>query len=173
LTPETGETGVESTSTQPTAVVQIPVSGEESTVTPASPGSLTNGTAPAVKPTDTINPSPRCARATSEFLEAIRDGISDIDLNYTVETGWAVQSNEAEELWFVAAKVYGDDIEPEGTLPGVWGLATGPDGSIDVYAINELAKDYSFTLWGEDSDPVLTMVSDGAQDAYNCALIRN
>ena len=171
--PELSETSLVSTPTQTSAVAQIPISGGESTSTPASPATPTKGISPTVKPTNTTNPSASCAPAISEYLEVIREVIFDLDYNYTVKTGWAVRSNEAEDLWFVAAKIYGDDTGSGGTLPSVWGLFTYSDGYIDIYAINDIAQDYSFTLWGEDSDPELSMQSDGAQSAYDCALSRN
>ena len=169
--PESSETGVLSTPTQSTAVAQIPISGGESTST--SPGALTKVVSPTIEPTNTTSLSKGCAPATSEYLEVIREVIFDIDFNYTVETGWAFQSNEAEDLWFVAAKIYGDDIESGGTLPGVWGLFPYSDGYIDIYAINDVAQEYSYSLWGEDSDPELSMESNGAQSAYDCALSGN
>ncbi len=173
LTPESSETGVVSTPTQPTAVAQIPISGGEPTSTLASPATPTKVASPTIKPTNTTTPSGSCTPASSEYLDAIREAIFDSDYNYTVETGWTVQSNVAENLWFVAAKIYGDDINSGGTLPAVWGLFPYSDGYIDIYAINDIAQEYSYTLWGEDSDPVLSMQSDGAQSAYDCALSGN
>lgn len=173
MTLETSGTGATSTPTPPTAVAQIPISGGEPTSTPASPGIPTKVASPTIKPTNTANPSEGCARATSEYLEVIGEAIFDIDFNYIVETGWAVQSNEAENLRFVAAKIYGDDIESGWTLPGVWGLFTDSDGYIDIYAINDVAQEYSYSLWGEDSEPELSMESNGAQSAYDCALSGN
>ena len=189
LTAESSETGVVATPTQSTAIVQIPISGGNSTSTPAPSRTPTNGVSstakptntpingvsPTVKPSNTNTPSPSgsCTLASSDFLEAIREIIVDVGQNYTVQTGWAVQSNEAEDLWFVAAKIHGDDIETGVSLPGVWALFTYSDGYIDIYAINDTAQEYSFTLWGEDSDPVLSMDSNGAQSAYNCDLNGN
>jgi hypothetical protein len=173
LTTESGETSVVSAPTQATAVAQIPISGGEATSTPTPLGAVAKIVSPTVKPTNTPMPSGGCAPATSEYLDAIREDLVDIGLNYTIETGSAIRSNEAENLWFVAAKIYGDAIDSGGTLPGVWGLFVNSDGYIDIYAINDTAQEYTYTAWGEDSDPVLSMESDGAQSAYNCAVNGN
>ena len=173
LRPGSSEASVASTPAQASAVAQIPISGGESTSTPASSAAPTKAASPTIKPTNTTTIPDDCAPATSAYLEVIREGIFDSDFNYTVKTGWAVESNAAEDLLFVAAKIYGDDIDSRGTLPGVWGMYTYSDGYIEIYAINDVAQDYSYTLWGEDSDPDLSMQSDGAQDAYDCALSGN
>ena len=99
--------------------------------------------------------------------------VYSIDPANEVKTGWTVQSKAEQNLWFVAAKIYGPDIETGATLPAVWALFISSDGSIDIYSINTIAKDFSYTLWGEDSVPVTTMQSDGAQTAYDCAVSGN
>jgi hypothetical protein len=93
----------------------------------------------------------------------------DNDPDNDVDTkGWAVQSKDAENLWFVAAKIQGPQVGT--TLPGVWGIFVYSDGYLDIYAINDVAVNFSYAATGEDSDPVLSMQSDGAQAAYDCAV---
>jgi hypothetical protein len=87
-----------------------------------------------------------------------------------MEAGWASESSEIDGLVFVAARFYGPGFDAGMTLPGVWGLFAYSGGYFDIYAINEIAQEFSDTAWGADFDPVITMQTDGAQTAYDCAL---
>lgn len=99
-------------------------------------------------------------------MEALLETVQEADPENVVTAGWMVQSNGSANLWFVAARIESDT---ETTLPGVWAFSVYPDESYDLYAINDIAFDLSYADSGEDSDPVLTMQSDGAQAAYDCA----
>jgi hypothetical protein len=83
-----------------------------------------------------------------------------------------VQSHAEANLWFVAAKVSGPAIDAN-TLPGVWALLSDSAGNTGIYSINDSAMEHSSADRGEDRDPALTMQSDGAQPAYDCAAQAN
>jgi hypothetical protein len=159
---------------------QIPVSGGEltgspavssdsptlSSTSPTRPVTQTKLAAASTAPTGTALSLGGCTPATSEYVQDITETVQDMDPENVVVAGWMVQSTAAKDLWFVAAKVQSDTGT---TSVGVWGLFTYSDGTFDIYAINQPAMDLSYADWGEDAEPVLTMQSNGAQAAYNCA----
>jgi hypothetical protein len=155
----------------------IPVSGENEAPTDVPTQSVTRTepttelTSTSSEPTSTLGLSARCMPVTPEYLEVISQVVEDADPDSEVETGWIVQSKQAGGLWLVAAKIHklGNDNNVELTSPGVWGLFDYSDGNFDIYAINDIAMELSYAAWGEDSEPILTMQSDGAQAAYDCA----
>ncbi|RPJ27670.1 MAG: hypothetical protein EHM33_07155 [Chloroflexi bacterium] len=169
---------------EPTA--QIPVSGGVTTSTPsllveqtkvpavsaqtAAP-SFSIQTTNTTQATTTAGLSARCIPATSEYLDAVLQVVEDADPDNEVETAWMVKSNDAVDIWFVAAKIHQAETGTEATLPGVWALLVYSEGDFEIYAINDIAQDFSDTAWGEDSDPVITMQNDGAQVVYDCALL--
>ncbi len=167
-------------SVTPEQTPQIPVSGGASVNLPTlsatqtgivSPFSTqTNSTAPAVStaPTTTGSSSALCTPASADYLDAVLQVVQDIEPDNQVTTGWVVQSKAAPNLWFVATKISGSGIDSGTTLPGVWGLFVDSGGT-DIFAINDVAKNISDADPGQDSNPVLTMQSDGAQTSYNCA----
>ncbi|HEX2998564.1 MAG TPA: hypothetical protein VHP14_27325 [Anaerolineales bacterium] len=170
---------------------QIPVSGSAATSSPAFPAVETDSTSVALESTEAVSakvagptpvnstntaspsitstarPSASCTPATTAYMDAIREAVQEEDEQSNVTTGWAVSSKAAEGLWFVAAKIQSDT---ETIYPGVWGVFVDSEGYMDLYAVNDVAMQLSYADWGEDSEPVLTMQSDGAQAAYNCAM---
>jgi hypothetical protein len=173
------------TDTLPEPTAQIPVSGGATTSTPSLPVAQTE--VPAVSTqagvpgfsiqattttqvTTTAGLSARCTPATSEYLDAVRQAVNDADPDSEVETAWMVKSNDAVDIWFIAAKIHQAETSTEATLPGVWALLVYSEGDFEIYAINDIAKDFSDAAWGEDSDPVITMQNDGAQVVYDCAV---
>jgi hypothetical protein len=155
---------------------QIPVSGGELTSPPtvssdastvAVTGTAATSASTATTGTASIaNSSRSCTPAAPAYVDAVGQTVQDMDSENVVIAGWMVPSSAAEDLWFVSAKIQSDTGT---TSVGVWGLFTYSDGSVDIYAINQPAMELSSADWGEDSDPVLTMQSDGAQAAYQCA----
>ncbi|HMB24725.1 MAG: hypothetical protein ACM33V_03020 [Chloroflexota bacterium] len=126
---------------------------------------LTKTASPSI--TSTARPSASCTPAATAYMDAVREAVQGEDEQSNVTTGWMVSSKAAEGLSFVAAKIQSDT---ETIYPGVWGVFVDSEGSMDLYAINDVAMQLSYADWGEDSEPVLTMQSDGAQTAYTCAM---
>ena len=162
----TAETDVASAALEPTEFVSAKAMGSTSAVPTGTAFTKAAGTT-SVVPTGTARPSGSCVPATSEYMDAVRETVQEQDPESNVATGRMVPSKAAANLWFVAAKIQSDT---ETIYPGVWGIVTNADGSADIYAINDVAMELSFADWGEDSEPVLTMQSDGAQAAYDCAM---
>lgn len=152
----------------PDQTPQIPVSGGELTSTPTFSATQAKFASVPTEPAATTNPSGSCTPATPQYVEAVGQTVQDMDPENVVIAGWMVQSKAAANLWFVAANIQSDT----GTmLPGVWALFVDSEGNIDIFAIDDAAMNFSSADWGEDSEPVLTMQSDGAQAAYDCAAL--
>lgn len=163
-TPQIPETDI-----TPEPTPQLPISGSAATRSPALPVPRTGTAATSTQPTSTVSLATACTPANANYVDAVLQEIQAVDPDNKVDAAWEVQSKAAPNLWFVAAKISGPQINT-GTLPAVWGLFTHPAGYFDIYAINSSAMDSSYSDWGEDSDPVLSMQTDGAQAAYDCAV---
>ena len=157
----------------PNETAQVPVSGEVPTNVSVLSATPTEASSVSIEPTKTAAPVGRCIPASQEYLEAVGIVVYSIDPANEVKIGWAVQSKDEVDLWFLAAKIYGPEIDSGATLPAVWALFVSSDGYIDIYSINTTAMEFSYAFWGEDSVPVTTMQSDGAQEAYDCAVSEN
>ena len=154
----------------PNETAQVPVSGGVPTNVPVLSATPTVTSSVSIEPTKTIVSFGRCISASQEYLDAVGIVVDSADPANEVQTGWAVQSKDEVDLWFLAAKIYGPEIDSGATLPAVWALFVSSDGYIDIYSINTTAMEFSYAFWGEDSVPVTTMQSDGAQAAYDCAV---
>ena len=58
-------------------------------------------------------------------MNAIRKGVKHVDPKNDVTSGWAVKSKSFDNVWLVAAKVYGAGME-NGFDPGVWAIYGSP-----------------------------------------------
>jgi hypothetical protein len=84
--------------------------------------------------------------------------------------GFAVRSDEFEQVWFVAAEIDEPGAEGVGDV-GVWSTNTEPSrlesGSGLIFGINDVAR--RFTDWGADVEPgqgiVPSMADHGASEA--------
>jgi hypothetical protein len=169
-TPVAGSTALVSNETPssgadilPNGTPQVPVSGgATATETEASPDST--------EPTQTVRAVSNCTPAVTPQLDAVWQVVEDADPDNEVVSGWMIQSNEVPDLWLVGAKIHGPAIEGGVTSPGVWGVFLYTQENFDIYAINDIAMQYSYSGWGEDSDPVLSMQTGGASEVYNCAV---
>jgi hypothetical protein len=85
----------------------------------------------------------------------------------TLSNGFAVKSNDYEDVWFIAALIDGPGMG-KGVV-GIW--ASNRLGANDgmIFAIDSNAG--TFTDWGLGSttDANFTQYDDGAQDAAQCA----
>jgi len=113
--------------------------------------------------------SSRCVPATQQQLQRIRVGVKAIETTNDVLSGFAVKSNDYNNVWFVAAKIHGTGIESN-IPPGVWALNGDPeDTAAGAMSVNGYALSFSNWADGPKSDAKTTMSSDGAQEAYDCA----
>jgi hypothetical protein len=108
--------------------------------------------------------SSRCVAASSEQIAAIQDGVDDIAKDNYIKTGYAVKSNSFENVWMVAAKIYGPGMG-NGTGPGVWAIS----GSGMVLSVNGTAKSFSPLPDASKTDAAITAGDDGVSEAEQCA----
>jgi hypothetical protein len=121
-------------------------------------------------PTNTSLPTDkdRCIQASAAQIDAINAGVHGIDQNNQVRSGWAVKSNDFENVYMVAAKIYGQGME-EGAGPGVWAIGGTLDKPNLVYAVGGFAHQFSDFGAGETTKSNITQTSDGYQAAQWCA----
>jgi len=112
-----------------------------------------------------LSPSSRCVPATQEQLTTILAGVKDISENNYLQTGWAVKSNDYNNVWFVAAKIYGPGME-NGSGPGVWSIG-GESGMI--LSVDGYAQNFSTYPDASKTDAAITLMADGAKEAMDCA----
>lgn len=110
----------------------------------------------------------RCITASSAQVEAIRAGVKDIADTNDIKSGWAVKSNDFDNVWFVAAKIYGPGIE-NGSDPGVWAISGDLNNPGMILSVNGYAKEFSSYPDASKTDASITTADDGAKDALLCA----
>lgn len=121
-------------------------------------------------PTKTPAPTPsRCKPASEGQLTRIEAGVKGIDANNSVRQAYAVKSKDYENVYFVAAKIYGEGLPEDGYGPGVWVINGDPSKPGITMSVNGAAL--SFSDWGDGtkSDAHVSMNDDGAREAENCA----
>jgi len=123
--------------------------------------------APPARPQNPQSSS-RCVPASVAQMNAIRTGVKHVDPKNAVKSGWAVKSKSFDNVWFVAAKVYGASME-NGSDPGVWAIYGSQAKPGTAFSVNGYAK--SFSSWPDASTARAgtTMSGDGAEDALSCA----
>jgi hypothetical protein len=83
-------------------------------------------------------PASDCTPADSSLMTPVGNGMKD--MAHRVKSGYAVQSEDHEDIYFVSAEVYGDGVE-EGTI-GTW-ATTSLGGGEAIYTVDDVAKQYS------------------------------
>ncbi len=115
--------------------------------------------------------SNRCGSSTSIQLTTIRTGIKLLDSTNDIKTGYLVKSIALDELWFFAAKVYGENFDGGVSVePAVWSFFEKNGTPYNIYAVNDIAYQYSNFPPSQDANPPLNMQIDGANIAYECAV---
>lgn len=139
--------------------------------TTSIPLSVATSAPTSIPPTD-IPPSinARCVAASQLQTENIRSGIKDIQQSNDVSNGWAVKSNDFENVWFVAAQITGPNIAPNQAI-GVWAISGDPASPGLTYSVNSFAIEFSSWPDGSTTDAQTSMSDDGAQQAYDCAVL--
>jgi hypothetical protein len=110
----------------------------------------------------------RCVSSSSAQLDSIRAGVKDIDPNNDVKTGWAVKSNDFDNVWFVSAKIYGTGMK-NGSGPGVWAVSGDQNSPGMILSVDGYAKQFSSYPDAGKTDASITMSDDGANEAQSCA----
>jgi len=110
----------------------------------------------------------RCFPASAQQLQAIRDGIKDVQASNDIKTAYAVKSNDFDEVYFVAAKLYGPNMD-DGEGPGVWAISGSPENIGLTLSANSFAREFSLYLDGSKTTADVSMTNDGARIAEECA----
>lgn len=139
------------------------VSGTNPIQTEAIPE--TNGQTPSPSATETV--FTRCEYASSSQMEAIQSGIKYISQANEVRLGWAVKSYDFDNVWMVAAKVYGPGIET-GTGPGIWAIAGDLHNPGMVLSVDDIAKEFSAFPDASKTDAAITISDDGVKEVIEC-----
>jgi hypothetical protein len=121
---------------------------------------------PTEKPT--TQRDPRCIPASDLQYRNITEGL-DTSTSVYINTAWAVKSNDYENVYYVAAMLYGPGME-EGAGPGVWLITGDPKKPGLTFSVGGFAT--SFSSWGDGgkTDAMFSQLDDGWQEANDCAL---
>lgn len=128
-------------------------------------------TAAAVAPTPVETPAepetdPNCLTVDQSTIDAITAGLQGV----TISTAAAYRSDDYEQVYFVAADLAGDGINPgdavalfatndDPTAPGI----EGP-----TLAVGGFAHEFSDWGHGEQTDAQLSISDHGADEAQDC-----
>lgn len=133
----------------------------------------------APRPTDTPRPAPPtatmapvvadpCIRASDGQIEAIQAGVNGVAAENEVREAWAVKSKDFENVWMVAAYVYGPGME-QGAGPGVWAINGDPASPGMTLAVDGMAKEFSDYPDASKTKAAITLAADGVEAAKRCA----
>jgi hypothetical protein len=113
----------------------------------------------------------RCVPASTAQMAAIRAGVKGEASYNDVRSGWAVKSKEFQNVWFVASKIYGPNAE-NGVGPGVWAISGNPSSPGLTLSVGGFANEFSDYPDAGKTQAQMSMSSDGAQEAKQCAEAR-
>jgi len=119
-------------------------------------------------PSSTQEIATRCVKASEAQLGIIQDGIKDVDNNNYVMSAWAVKSNDFNNVWMVAALIYGSGME-DGVGPGVWAISGDFESPGLILSVNGFAKEFSLYQDASQTDAQIMGYEDGVEDAIECA----
>jgi ABC-type sugar transport system substrate-binding protein len=110
----------------------------------------------------------RCVAASEKQFANIQDGVKSVAQDNYIQTAWAVKSRSFENVWMVAAKIYGPGME-SGTGPGVWAMGGEPDSPNMILAVDGFAKEFSPYPDAAKTKAAITTADDGVSEALACA----
>ena len=124
----------------------------------------------APRPTATMVPvvADPCIRASDGQIEAIQAGVNGVAAENEVREAWAVKSKDFENVWMVAAYVYGPGME-QGAGPGVWAINGDPASPGMTLAVDGMAKEFSDYPDASKTKAAITLAADGVEAAKRCA----
>ena len=147
-----------------TGVVPSPVASVAPTPTPSSTAAATQQPTPA--PSASTPSSDRCLAVSAKKLKNIATGLT-IGGGGTLTNGFAVKSNDYEEVWFIAALIDGPSMG-KGVV-GIWASNRLEANDGLIFAIDGFAEEFSDWGVGSTTDANITQNDDGAQEAAQCA----
>lgn len=106
----------------------------------------------------------RCIAVEQTTLSNIAEGLT-VSGGGSLRDGWAVRSEDFEQVYFVAAEMDGSGMEGDGEV-GLW--ATNDLAGGLIFAVNSMAEEFSDWGSGGGTDAELTTSDDGADEALDC-----
>ena len=98
----------------------------------------------------------------------IRAGVEGAQASNTVKEGFAVKSRDLTNVYMVAAKLYGPNME-NGAGPGVWAISGDPATPGLTLAVDGYAKSFTDYPDASKTQAAITLATDGVQEARACA----
>jgi hypothetical protein len=110
----------------------------------------------------------RCQPASAAQMANIRAGVEGVQASNTVKNGFAVKSRDLANVYMVAAKLYGPNME-NGAGPGVWAISGDPSAPGLTMAVDGYAKSFTSYPDASKTQAAITLATDGVQEARACA----
>jgi len=120
---------------------------------------------PTAEPTEEAS---RCEPVDDVLFRAISDGLTISGGGGSLRNAQAVKSDDYEEVWFVAADLQGKNLEGSDDI-GIWATNSLAAGEGLIFAVDEVAQEFSDWGDGGQTDAQLSINDDGAQEARGCA----
>jgi tetratricopeptide (TPR) repeat protein len=150
---------------QPTAAALLPTNTPKDTVTDT------------LIPTQTYTPQPSptdqatgltCQPASQAQFNRVQEGIQSLQASNYIQSAYALKSNDFENVYFVAAIIYGPNME-SGVGPGIWAISGDPNQPKIALSIDGYATEFTQYPDANSTDFELSMSNHGAQEVKQCA----
>jgi hypothetical protein len=156
--------GANQESDNETGAVPTPVASGKPTPTPSSTPVATPSSTPA--PSASALPADRCVKVSQKKLNKIAEWLT-VSGGGSLSNGYAVESNDFESLWFIAATINGPQMGNK-TI-GIWSANTLEPVSGNILSVDAFAAEFSGWVVGSTTSANITQYDDGAQEAAQCA----
>jgi len=116
-----------------------------------------------------VAPALECLAVADSLRLAIEDGVDDVASSNSLTRAVAVKAPTLENVWFVAAEIAGDGIEP-GEVLGVWATNRGADDSEPgiLLSVDGGAKAFSIFVSTEETNIDVSPTTTGVAEARAC-----
>ncbi len=188
--PAIPSTATQIVSTSAPKKTRTPVATNTATVEPTNPPDIfetmipTEPGLPLLDPTPSLTsaapnntpgtpPSTNCTAPSQVQFDIVQSDVQAFNLGFDIKTGYLVKSPDIDGLWFFGAKIYGTDFQDGGSDPGVWAFMGPLDSPTDIFALNDVALQYSDFELGQKATSPVDMESNGALAVYDCTASSN
>ena len=104
----------------------------------------------------------RCIPATTNLMTPLANKLTLSDVR--LSNGQVVESDEQDGVYFVGAELDSAELPSSGDV-GVW-ATTSPNGAEAIFAVNDLAKQY--TDWRDVESSSISADDEAADEARRC-----
>lgn len=146
---------------EPTATTVAPTEAPE----PTEEREPTEEPEPTDAPTEEPAAESRCEPVDNVLIGAIGEGLT-VDGGGSLRNVQAVQSGDFESAYFVVADLQGEGLEGANDI-GIW-VTNDLAAPTSIYAVDEMAKEFSDWGDGGQTDAGFSTSDDGAQEAKEC-----